>query len=150
VQKLKEGSATGKYRWHQMPTKTWDGKRWAGVEGKMGSLEGRRLYKINVRLDEEDEEGQTRVVTVKETQIDDFFFERRTYFRNSFPLLLAYALTAHRCQGATIEGLVVVDVRRAFAPGLMYGILSRVKCRDQLRIVGELKAEMFKPILIPF
>ena len=62
----------------------------------------------------------------------------------------AYAMTGHRSQGATLHGDIIVDVRSAFAPGLLYVMLSRVCSRKQLIIVGDLEPGMFKPIHIDF
>ena len=85
-------------------------------------------------------------------------------------------MTGHRSQGATLEGDVIIDVQRsvtktrdgneqpwphlllpfphccfsnsAFSPGLLYVMLSRVRQRSQLRIVGELTPSMFDPIIV--
>ena len=62
----------------------------------------------------------------------------------------AYAMTGHRSQGATLHGDIIIDVRSAFAPGLLYVMLSRVCSRKQLIIVGDLEPGMFKPIHIDF
>jgi ATP-dependent DNA helicase PIF1 len=63
-----------------------------------------------------------------------------------FPMQLGYALTAHKAQGATIRGDVVLFVRDAFACGIMYVLLSRVLKRDQLHIVTPILPEHFKPV----
>ena len=51
--------------------------------------------------------------------------------RRQFPISLAYCLTMHKCQGQTIDGVVIVwdDI---FWPGLFYSILAR--CRDSKNI----------------
>ena len=36
----------------------------------------------------------------------------------------------------------------AFAPGLLYVMLSRCKARSQLKIVGDLTPDMFDPIVV--
>ena len=51
-----------------------------------------------------------------------------------------------QCQGATLKGRTIVDIDEAFAPGLMYVVMSRVCQRSQLRVVGGLQAHMFVPI----
>lgn len=92
-----------------------------------------------------------------------------------FILNQGYSLTGHRSQGATITDDVIIHVRNVFAPGwvqwshmlhiislamffifaslvmrrLLYVMLSRVKTRKQLHIVGRLEASMFKPIVMP-
>lgn len=59
-------------------------------------------------------------------------------------------MTGHRSQGATLLGDIIIDVRSAFAPGMLYVMLSRLCSRHQLIIVGELEPSMFTPIRITF
>ena len=50
-----------------------------------------------------------------------------------FPMTLAYALTAHKCQGETFEGGVIVDFADGyFDCGSFYVAISRVKTSDKL------------------
>jgi hypothetical protein len=69
----------------------------------------------------------------------------KDFTKATFPLLLGYAITAHRAQGATLTGRTIVHVRKAFAPGMVYVMLSRVTTRDNLFIIGHLKPEDFVP-----
>ena len=64
------------------------------------------------------------------------------YQRTNFPLSLSYALTAHKCQGATLEEVIIdfgVDVdrkiRNFICPGSFYVALTRVRegCRVFLK-----------------
>jgi ATP-dependent exoDNAse (exonuclease V) alpha subunit len=71
---------------------------------------------------------------------------RRRYFKKCFPLMLAYAMTAHKCQGGTISGPGIIDVLDAFAAGQLYVMLSRFQKRDQIKILHGLSPEDFKPI----
>jgi ATP-dependent exoDNAse (exonuclease V) alpha subunit len=71
------------------------------------------------------------------------------YTRSTFPLAFAYAMTGHKCQGATFRCLTIIDILTAFTPGLLYVMLSRVTKRDNLRIVGGLSPEMFVPVNLP-
>lgn len=60
------------------------------------------------------------------------------YIQNSFthyPFQVAFAITAHKAQGLTIPGNVVVDLN-GFAPGQSYVALSRATCLDKLYIVN--------------
>ena len=51
-----------------------------------------------------------------------------------FPLTLAYALTAHKCQGMTIKSpdTIVVDLETVFAAGMAYVMLGRIQNICQL------------------
>ncbi len=64
---------------------------------------------------------------------------------------LAYAITGHKSQGATLTGPTIVHMQSAFTPGLLYVMLSRVTNRDKLRIVsdGPLSPDLFVPMKIP-
>jgi ATP-dependent exoDNAse (exonuclease V) alpha subunit len=46
------------------------------------------------------------------------------YYKASFPIVLAYAITGHKSQGATIATNVLIDIRNAFSPGLTYVMSS--------------------------
>lgn len=72
--------------------------------------------------------------------------EGTAYRKCMFPLMLAYAMTGHKCQGATLAGPTIIHARQVFACALLYVMLSRVTTRDNLRIVPTLTAEDFKPL----
>lgn len=52
--------------------------------------------------------------------------------RNQIPLILAYAITTHRSQGATLESAYIDIGRSVFEYGQAYVALSRVKSLDAL------------------
>lgn len=52
-----------------------------------------------------------------------------------YPVKLGYAITVHKSQGQTFDG-VVVDLSKTFQPGLGYVALSRVRSLDDLVISG--------------
>lgn len=57
-----------------------------------------------------------------------------------FPLRLAWAITIHKSQGATISDHMTVDLRRRlFAPGQLYVALSRGVSLENLHILGEVR-----------
>eukprot|EP01064_Diplonema_japonicum_P013311 TRINITY_DN2083_c0_g3_i1.p1 TRINITY_DN2083_c0_g3~~TRINITY_DN2083_c0_g3_i1.p1 ORF type:complete len:538 (+),score=53.46 TRINITY_DN2083_c0_g3_i1:116-1729(+) len=60
--------------------------------------------------------------------------------RVQFPICLSWAMTAHKCQGMTIEGKVSVSLRGSFAPGQSYVSLSRSKSGDLTYVDGIEKA----------
>jgi len=49
------------------------------------------------------------------------------FYKTSFPLMLSYAITRHKSQGAMISSKVMIYICKSFAQGLMYVMLSRVK-----------------------
>lgn len=51
------------------------------------------------------------------------------------PLKLGYAITVHKSQGQTFDG-VIVDLKDAFQEGLGYVALSRVRTLDDLVLIG--------------
>lgn len=51
------------------------------------------------------------------------------------PLRLAWAITVHKSQGMTLDA-ANIDLRRAFAPGMGYVALSRVRRLEDLTLVG--------------
>lgn len=54
--------------------------------------------------------------------------------RDQLPLMLCWAMSAHKSQGQTITTPVVADLKSAFAYGQAYVMLSRVKLLDQLSL----------------
>jgi hypothetical protein len=65
----------------------------------------------------------------------------------TFPIQLAYAMTAHRAQGATLHGVTIIDVCNAFAAAIVYVMLSRSVRRDRLFILGGLTPDDFASIM---
>ncbi|KAK7316720.1 hypothetical protein RJT34_00389 [Clitoria ternatea] len=61
--------------------------------------------------------------------------------RKQIPLILAWALSIHKCQGMTLDK-AKIDLSRAFGCGMVYTALSRVRSLDDLHLTG------FKPSMI--
>jgi ATP-dependent DNA helicase PIF1 len=86
-----------------------------------------------------------QTVHVTRTTYDNRIVGEVPYARYEFPLILAYAMTAHRCQGATMRLRVIIRCRDAFAAGMLYVMLSRVPNRQDLYIVGGFTPADFLP-----
>ena len=95
---------------------------------------------VHVRLD-----GSGKTVRVSRTRTETKHDNGHAFTKRTFPLSLGYAMTAHRCQGATLKGTTILHVRSAFAPAQVYVMLSRVTSRRRLRVLGELTPEHFTP-----
>lgn len=70
------------------------------------------------------------------SQLDDgttYTFEKEKCRVLQLPLKLGYAITVHKSQGQTFDG-VCVDLSNCFTPGLGYVALSRVRDSDSLII----------------
>lgn len=96
---------------------------------------------IFIKLDE----GGAQI-GVRRTRFQTRHCNGRRFYKSAFPLLLGYAITGHRSQGATIRTSVFVFVKDAFAPGLLYVMLSRVTDRSKLKILNRLKPSDFQPV----
>jgi hypothetical protein len=99
-----------------------------------------RVHWIKVLLD------TGSIVRVARTKRDRTWHNRLRYFKATFPLALAYALTGHKAQGATITGRVLLHITNAFSPGLVYVMLSRVLRRDHIALARPLAAKDVIPI----
>ena len=58
-------------------------------------------------------------VTVRRMTVQTRSTGRQQFSKETWPLVLAYAITAHKAQGATIDCTVLVSVREAFCAGLL-------------------------------
>jgi ATP-dependent DNA helicase PIF1 len=56
--------------------------------------------------------------------------------RTQLPLMLAWAMSGHKCQGLTITSNVVADLGSVFEEGQAYVMLSRVKKLEQLSLTA--------------
>ena len=103
-----------------------------------------RVAVIHVKLDS----GNTIAVT--RSCVEKQYDATSAHSKLTFPLMLAYAITGHIAQGATIAGKTMVFIHEAFAPGLVYVMLSRLKSLDQLILVWDpaiaIKPSDFKPV----
>ncbi|CAM6100618.1 unnamed protein product [Calypogeia fissa] len=78
-------------------------------------------------------DGQERVMVPESWTIMEG--EKEVARRIQLPLLLAWALSVHKCQGMTLDR-VETDLSRAFDYGMVYVALSRVKSLEGLRLIG--------------
>lgn len=128
-----------------MLTTNLDTRKFA-ANGSLGTIAGISsadgdLKTVFVKFDEG---GAT--LGIRRTRFQARHFNGRRYFKSAFPLLLGYSITGHKSQGATIKSNVILYVCDAFAPGLLYVMLSRVTDRSKLKILTPLRPTDFQPV----
>ncbi len=116
------------------------------ANGTMGTVDSFRMRSgavcsIMVIFD-----GHTQPFPIKRSTTEKAWHEGRSYTRSTFPLTLAYSMTIHKAQGATLAHGVIIHIANAFMPGQVYVALSRVLNRAHLRIVGRISAADIIPI----
>jgi ATP-dependent DNA helicase PIF1 len=63
--------------------------------------------------------------------------------RTQIPLMLAYSSSIHKCQGATVDDVIVDLANGIFSPAQAYVALSRVRSSGGLFLLGLLKKNLF-------
>lgn len=117
-----------------------------GSSGIVDSLKYDRHGKLVTIVVKMTDSGRLQRVT--RSQSHSRTYEGKTYYRTTFPLTLAYAMTVHKSQGATMD-FVLVDISDAFSSGLLYVALSRVRTRQHLRLLHRPLASACTPVPFP-
>lgn len=64
----------------------------------------------------------------------EYFYKGRSVIRRQFPLTLAWAISIHKSQGATLNSIYCDIGTNIFEHGMAYVALSRVKTLDGLHL----------------
>jgi ATP-dependent exoDNAse (exonuclease V) alpha subunit len=89
--------------------------------------------------------GYVQIVLKK--SIQNKYDSQGHFYKTSFLLMLGYAITRHKSQGATISSKVMIHIHESFASRLMYVMLSRVTSWKNLKIVNNLQPSDIQPML---
>ena len=70
-------------------------------------------------------------------QVRGKFIVMKNYYvyRTQFPLILAYAVTIHKCQGLSLDCAIIDLSDKVFADGMAYVALSRLKSLAGVHLV---------------
>jgi ATP-dependent DNA helicase PIF1 len=94
------------------------------VNGRLGIVTEMNTISVTVRF----KGGYERKIDIHEWKLED----NETIMRCQIPLILAYAITTHKCQGSTLDSAYIDIGPSIFEYGQAYVALSRVKTLDAL------------------
>ena len=101
------------------------------VNGAIGTVIAIGAHKITVKFDHMNTDYEVEKVKSR------FLVMRRVYvYREQFPLILAYAVTIHKCQGLSLDCAIMDLSDKVFNSGMAYVALSRVRSLDGVHLVA--------------
>ena len=92
------------------------------VNGAIGTVVNIASQHVTVKFDHISEPCELEMVRSKFILLKSFHI-----YRKQFPLILAYAVTIHKCHGLSLDCAIVDLSRKVFCAGMAYVALSRVR-----------------------
>ena len=92
------------------------------VNGALGTVKEIKKHHVSVQFDNTNCVHDIEKVKSKFIVLKKFFI-----YREQFPLILAYAITIHKCQGLSLDCAIMDLSNNIFSPGMAYVALSRVR-----------------------
>ena len=99
------------------------------VNGAIGTVTDINKTYVQVKFDKVDAPYDVERVKSRFMVMKNFFV-----YRKQFPLILAFAVTIHKCQGLSLDCAVVDLSENVFSAGMAYVALSRVKSISGLHL----------------
>ena len=97
------------------------------MNGSIGAVTAITSQYITVKFDHIIEPNPIERVKSKFMLMKSLFI-----YRKQFPLILAYAVTIHKCQGLSLNSAIIDLSNKVLSPGMAYVALSRVRSLDGL------------------
>ena len=97
------------------------------VNGSINTVHAITSQCITVKFDQIPEPYPIERVRRKFMLMQSFYV-----YRKQFPLILAFAVTIHKCQGLSLDSAIIDLSDKVFSPGMAYVTLSRVRSLDGL------------------
>ena len=104
------------------------------VNGALGTVISIKAHHISVHFD-----NMSDVYDVENVKSRFMVMKNIYVFRKQFPLILAFAVTIHKCQGLSLDCAMMDLSDQVFSPGMAYVALSRVKRLENVHLIA------FKP-----
>ena len=99
------------------------------VNGSIGSVTAITPHFVTVKFDHIPEPYPIERVKSKFMLMKTFYV-----YRKQFPLILAYAVTIHKCQGLSLDSTIIDLSSKVFSPEMVYMALSRVRSLSGLHL----------------
>lgn len=99
------------------------------VNGSIGSVTAMTSNSVTVKFDHIAEPYCVERVKSEFMLMKTFYV-----YQKQFPLILAYAVTIHKCQGLSLHSAIIDLSNKVFSPGMAYVALSRVRSFNGLHL----------------
>ena len=101
------------------------------VNGAIGTVLSIRTDHVSVQFDHISEPYDVEKVKSRFMVMKNYYV-----YRKQFPLILAYAVTIHKCQGLSLDCAIVDLSDKVFSAGMAYVAISRVRTLAGLHLVA--------------
>ena len=95
-----------------------------------GTVVGIYSTHVLIKFDHIDKPCQIEKITTKFMLMKNMYIHRKQY-----PLILAFAITIHKCQGLSLDTAIIDLSQEVFGDGMAYVALSRVRTLSGLHLI---------------